>query len=55
MTVAHDSRTVTVTLDQRELGKIIDAMRSAARYLNDPPDSVLLRIANELEKTLPKN
>jgi hypothetical protein len=48
-----DRATVTVTLDQRELGKIIDAMRSAARYLCDPPDSVLLRIASDLEKKLP--
>jgi hypothetical protein len=51
----HDSSTVTVTLEERELDKVIDAMRNAARYLCDPPDPVLLRIARDLEKKLPKN
>ena len=51
----RESSTVTVTLQQRELGTIIDAMRSAARYLCDPPDSVLLRIASDLEKQLPED
>lgn len=42
-----------VTLGRRDWDELIDALRSAARYLNDPPDPVLLRIANDIEKKLP--
>jgi hypothetical protein len=42
-----------VTLGRRDWDELVDALRSAARYLNDPPDPVLLRIANDIEKKLP--
>ena len=43
-----------VTLGRRDWDKIVDALRSAARYLHDPPDPALPRIANDIEKKLPK-
>jgi hypothetical protein len=43
-----------VTLGWRDWDKIVDALRSAARYLHDPPDPALLRIADDIERKLPK-
>jgi hypothetical protein len=42
--------TAAVTLERRDWGKVVDALRFAARHLNDPPDSVLLRIARDIER-----
>lgn len=45
-----NSSTAAVTLDRRDWDKVVDALRCAARQLNDPPDSVLLRIARDIER-----
>ena len=49
------AESAAVTLSGRDWDRIIDALRSAARYLNDPPDPALLRIANDIEKKLPEH
>lgn len=50
-TAMTSSSTGTVTLDPCDWDKVVDALRGAARYLSDPPDPVLLRIARDIERT----